>query len=76
MPTPQIQIGVATDILQNVVYALPARKCFVQGNAALEVAVKPDFVVPIAVTTAGLSTSAAFVRCTVSAATIIAKADD
>lgn len=75
MPTQSIQVGVATPITQNVVYALPARKCFLQALAAVEVSIDNSTWAALANSTTGAPTSAIYVRCTTGNTTIVCKPD-
>ena len=67
MPTQLLSIGYAQPILQNVIYALPARTVRVQADAAVEVSNVVAFS-PLDVLTGadtiGAETSARFLRCT------------
>jgi len=65
--TTLLSIGYAQPILQNIVYALPARVCRVQADAAVEVSNVVAFSPADALTnadTVGAETSARFIRCT------------
>jgi len=75
MPTQSLQVGVPTAIAQNVVFALPARQCFLESSADLQVSVDFAFATNRAVlATVGGFTGSGFVRCTgVGGATVIAK---
>ena len=76
MSTQALTIGPVHNLLQNVIYALPARNVRVQSTTAVEVSLSTTttaFAV-LANSTTGAETSAAFVRCTTGATTIICKA--
>lgn len=70
-----IQVGVATIITQNVVYAMPARKCFVQALAAVEVSIDNSTWAVLAASTTGAASAAVYVRCTTGNTTIVCKPD-
>ena len=64
--TQALQLGLSTTILQNIVYALPARACFVQSSAAVEVSniIDTGFVALTNANTVGAETAATWLRCT------------
>lgn len=64
--TTALTIGPAHTLIQNTVYALPARSCIVNTTAALEESNDFTFAASSALTD-GQYTSAAFVRCTTAA---------
>lgn len=68
MPIQSISIGPATPILQNVVYALPAKASVLTTSVACEVSL--DGSVWTAFTSGGI-TGAKFVRCTTGNATVV-----
>lgn len=66
MPTTALTIGPVHTLLQNEVYALPARACWIQGNVALETSNLAAFTTVEAVAAdVPVLVSAAFVRATV-----------
>jgi hypothetical protein len=71
-----IPTGVPTAILQNVVYALPAKACIIFSIAAIEISnlVGASFVAEAASATTGLQVSGGFVRCTSANTTVTCKA--
>lgn len=74
MPTQLLQVGVATVITQNVVYALPARISRVQALAAVEVSIdNSTWAVLANSTTTGAETSAIYARCTTGDTTVVCK---
>lgn len=81
MPTQLIQLGVPTVLTQNVIYALPARKCFVSANAAIDMSIEISFTTSVVVTgpnaILGVSAGAnAFIRSSGVGTIVIAKVDD
>ena len=76
MPTELIQKGVATALVQDTIYALPANAVYVRSTAAVEVSlvVETTGFTVLANSTTGTTTAAAFVRCTSGATTILCKA--
>lgn len=74
--TQALQLGLPTAILQNIVYALPARACFVQCTAAVEVSniIDSGFSTLTNANTIGAETAATWIRCTTGNATITVKA--
>lgn len=75
MPVQSIQVGVPTVITQNVVYALPASKCFIQALAAVEVSIDNSTWAVLASSTTGAASGAVYVRCTTGNTTIVCKPD-
>jgi hypothetical protein len=75
---PQIQVGVATNILQNVVYAMPARACVVSSSVVLEISMDGTTFVAMLVSAVGSSplVAAPFIRCPSANAIVIAKPND
>lgn len=75
MPTKLLEIGPARSILQNTVYALPARAVYAFSPAALEVAATTGFTASQAVS-ANTPTvvNGGFVRCTTGNTTVRLKA--
>lgn len=76
MPTQALTIGPVHSLVQNTIYALPARLVRVHSTTAVEVSLSTTttaFAV-LANSTTGAETSAAFVRCTTANTTIICKA--
>jgi len=72
MPTYSIPAGVATPLLQNVVYALPTRAFVLVAEPACEVSQSSTG--PWAAPPAGINfQGAAFIRCTTGAATVTCK---
>jgi hypothetical protein len=71
MPTYSVPAGVPTILLQNVIYALPARACMLFTEPACEVGqtITGPWTAPVA----GVRTAASFIRCTTGAATVTAK---
>lgn len=61
MPTYALSIGLVTPIIQNVVYALPAKAAIVTTDVALEQSVSSTG--PWVALTSGSTTAASFVRC-------------
>jgi len=60
-----LTIGPVHDILQNIVYALPARKTRMQADAVVETSLQSTTgFTAVAASTTGVETSASFVRCT------------
>jgi hypothetical protein len=74
--TKGLTIGPVHSILQNVVYALPARNVRVLAGAAVEVSLDGTNFTALtgSALTTGVETSAAFVRCTTGNTSIILKA--
>jgi hypothetical protein len=78
MAFPQIQVGVITNILQNVVYATPARACVVASSVVLEISMDGTTFVAMlvsAVTSAPI-VAAPFFRCPTANAIVIFKPND
>jgi hypothetical protein len=73
MPTPLIQVGVVTAILQNVVYALPGRAHLISSVADVEGSVDNSTWDAIASGTLPVLSSYAFVRCTTGNTSIVCK---
>lgn len=74
MATQLIQVGVPTVITQNVVYALPARQCFVEVSVDCQVSTDFAFTTSRALTlAAGGLTGAGYIRCTTASPTVICK---
>lgn len=72
MPTYSVPAGVPTILLQNVVYALPARAFVLVADPACEVA--QTITGPWAAPPAGMNfLGASFIRCTTGAATVTCK---
>jgi hypothetical protein len=72
---PQIQIGVATVLATNVVFALPARTVWIDCTTDVQVSNDSAFATSRLVTaTTGGFTSAAFIRCPAGPATVTADA--
>ena len=72
MPTYSVPGGVPTILLQNVIYALPARRHYLMAEPACEVAQSstgPWTAAPAA----NIPCAASFIRCTTGAATVTAK---
>ncbi len=76
MPTPMLMLGVMTAILQNIAYAVPARRVHITSSAALEYSIDgTTWVALTGANTLGVETSATFIRCPASGANVIAKAE-
>jgi uncharacterized membrane protein YfbV (UPF0208 family) len=74
MPTQSIQVGVPTVITQNIAYAMPARSCYVNALAAIEVSVDGSaWVAQTAVTNSSPVITQPFVRCTTASTTIVCR---
>lgn len=75
MSTPLIQVGVPTTLAQNVVYATPARGCYIFSQAALEVSYDGNTFVTMAVSATNSSplVAAPFVRCTTASPIVTCK---
>lgn len=60
-----ISIGYPQTLTQSVVYACPAKACYVVSNAALEFSLDgTNFTAVVAATTTGTTSAFPFVRCT------------
>lgn len=74
MPVISIPLGAPTDILQNIIYALPNRACLILSTVALEVGQKDTGAwVAAPTSTSGMQTAGSFIRCTTAGATVTAK---
>lgn len=74
--TQLIEVGIVTSIAQNTIFALPARKCFIMAQAAVEISLDGStFVTATGSNTTGVATVAPFVRCTTGATIIVADPD-
>lgn len=65
MPTETLSAGMAHSILQNVIYALPPSRNFIQSQAVVQLSLTTtttDFV-NVATSTTGVETASIFVRC-------------
>jgi hypothetical protein len=71
MPTYSIPAGVPTQILQNVIYALPSKACYLFSEPACEVG--QTLTGPWAAPVANVPVVACFIRCTTGAALVTAK---
>jgi len=73
MPIQVIQKGVATPILQNVVYVLPTEAVYIQSLAVVETSIDNSTFTAITASTTGTITTAIFVRCTTGNTTLVCK---
>ena len=73
MPITLLLLGVPTQILQNIVYALPNRAALVLSSVALEVSQDGSTWVAAPTSTTGMQTAGAFVRCPTAAALVTVK---
>lgn len=78
MPTELLTLGVPTVMVQNVVYALPARKCTMFTNTAgtyeqASILAGP-FIATVALAGGQVELAGAFVRCTTASPTVTLKA--
>lgn len=72
--TTLISPGPVTDILQNVVYALPGRVVHLKSDAVVEVSLQATTgFTALATSTTGVETAAVFVRCTTANTKIVVK---
>jgi hypothetical protein len=74
MPIQSIPLGPSTLILQNVVYALPAKLCTILSSAAIDGSTDGSTWSAITgANTVGASTAASFIRCTTGNTTVTCK---
>ena len=75
MPAELLPVGPPTTLVQNTVYALPARLVFVTSTAAVEISVNNStWGALTGANTVGAYTSAAYVRCTTAGPVVVCKA--
>jgi hypothetical protein len=71
MPIATLSAGGAYPILEDVVYALPPKRCFVQSTVAIEASVdNSTWAALTGANTTGIQTAARFIRCTTAAAVV------
>jgi hypothetical protein len=74
MPTQLLPIGFPVTLIQNQVYALPARLTYVTSTAAVDISVNSStWSALTGANTLGVYTSASFVRCTTAGSSIVCK---
>ena len=72
---PQLQIGVVTNIAQNVVYATPAIACMVSSSVVLEISMDGTTFTAMLVSavSSAVLVAAPFIRCPSASAIVICK---
>jgi hypothetical protein len=73
MPITQIRLGPVETLVQNQVYALPARQARLMSSLAVDVSLDNSTWSALANATTGADVTAAFVRCTTGAALLVCK---
>lgn len=73
--TTSLLIGPPNVLVQNTVYALPARACVLFSSAAVEISniIDSGFTAQATSATTGLIVSGGFVRCTTGGPTVVLK---
>lgn len=76
MPTEALTIGPVHSLVQNQIYALPARRVLLYSDTVVEVSntIGTTGFTTVAASTTGVQTSAAFIRCTSGVALVTVKA--
>lgn len=74
MPTEQILVGPATNIVQNQVYALPAKLVSITSTRVMQVSVDNSTFSDVTATTSGTTVTGIYTKCTTGAAVLVAKA--
>ncbi len=68
-----VRIGIVETILQNVVYALPARQVRAMASVSVDISLDNSTWAALANVTTGADCTAAFVRCTTGNALFLCK---
>lgn len=68
-----ILIGPVITLLQNIIYALPARSCFILAGAVIQVSLDGTTFANLVGSNVGIQTSAIFVRCATGDTSFVAK---